>query len=341
VQDVREWDVSTATRLTFRDFEFLGNHPCRHFRLRKHRPRTVSATEQEEKDLQALLSRRINLTRPFFYSHRASQSASQLFIMVLIYAVVCRATDAVVLSEACDKDLKGSIGPAFLELLQHLRDERPLAEGDRQTFVQKEESTTINNAVDDFMSYFLRSCQAAIGETKDWEEAQDGEGDGGVNDDYYFHIFRRNDVYYGCLGDDARLAYQKVNFAFLEQVANEFSKRYWTSRVKNAKAHGMDDTFLPTLRSAMHYHNIHADTLQQDAKVKHLLAKTESMQNLMGRNLKCVRHRCSVATIIWRPGTWMVRNIKSHSHPQLFSASTACYYKIKKSTMISWPRVKH
>lgn len=189
--------------------------------------------------------------------------------MTLIYAVVCRATDAVVLSEACDKDLKAVIGPAFMELLQHLRN-HPLDEGDRQTFVQK--PTSVEQQYD-FMSHFLMSCQAAIGETEN------------IEDDYYFHIFRRNDVYYGCLGDDARLPYQKVHFAFLEQIANEFSKRYWSSRVKSAKAMNMDSTFLPTLRSAMHYHNIHADTIKQDDKVKHMLAKTESVQNALGRNL--------------------------------------------------------
>jgi Regulated-SNARE-like domain len=203
--------------------------------------------------------------------------------MVLIYAVVCRATDAVVLSEACDKDLKSSIGPAFLELLEHLRDQHLLVEGDRQTFVQKDEESTINAVVDDFLSHFMRSCSAALGDAED--NLTPGES---ADMDYYFHIFRRNDVYYGCLGDDARLPYQKVHFAFLEQVANEFSKRYWGSRIKSAKPYGMDSTFLPTLRSAMHYHNMNADTLKQDDKVKHLLAKTDSVQNLLGRNLKYV-----------------------------------------------------
>lgn len=190
--------------------------------------------------------------------------------MTLMYAVVCRATDAVVLTEACDKDLKSVIGPAFYELLQHLRT-HPLEEGDRQTFVQK--PNNIEEQSYDFLSHFLMSCQAAIGETEN------------ISDDYYFHIFRRNNVYYGCLGDDARLPYQKVHFAFLEQVANEFSKRYWSSRVQNAKAMAMDSTFLPTLRSAMHYHNINADKIKQDDKVKHMLAKTDSVQNALGRNL--------------------------------------------------------
>jgi Regulated-SNARE-like domain len=219
--------------------------------------------------------------------------------MVLIYAVVCRVTDAVVLSEACDKDLKSSIGPAFLELLEHLREQHPLAEGDRQTFVQKDEENTINSVVDGFLSHFMRSCSAALGEAEDNNLAPGESSDM----DYYFHIFRRNDVYYGCLGDDARLPYQKVHFAFLEQVANEFSKRYWASRVKSAKPYGMDGTFLPTLRSAMHYHNINADTLKQDDKVKHLLAKTDSVQNLLGRNLKYVHilYRYNSSSLVGPP----------------------------------------
>jgi hypothetical protein len=80
--------------------------------------------------------------------------------MVLIYAVVWPATDVVVLSEACNKDLKNSVGPAFLELFQNLRDQHPLAEGNRRTFAQKDDESTINTAVvDDFMRSSLGEAE--------------------------------------------------------------------------------------------------------------------------------------------------------------------------------------
>ena len=112
--------------------------------------------------------------------------------MTVIYAVICRSTDSTVLSEVCDKDIKGSVGPVFLELLQHIcRNPKCLEENEYKTFVQSNDSV-------DFFSHFLEACNAAIGEASEMEE------------DYYFHLLKRKEVIYGCLGDDPDLRDQKV-----------------------------------------------------------------------------------------------------------------------------------
>lgn len=114
--------------------------------------------------------------------------------MTIVYAVVCRARDAAVLSEVCDRDVKGSVGPVMVELLQHLRDNPQFFEdGDRKTFVQRNESEM------DFFSHFIEACSAAIG---------DDVGEEAV--EHYFHLYFKDEVFYCCLSDDPDTADQKV-----------------------------------------------------------------------------------------------------------------------------------
>lgn len=115
--------------------------------------------------------------------------------MTIVYAVVCRARDAAVLAEACDRDIKGSVGPVMVELLQHLSKNPELfADGDMKTFVQR------NDDEDqlDFFSHFIEACSAAIGEgTVETEE-------------HYFHLYFKDELFYCCLGDDPDTRDQKV-----------------------------------------------------------------------------------------------------------------------------------
>ena len=114
--------------------------------------------------------------------------------MTIVYAVVCRAKDAAVLTEACDRDIKGSVGPVMVELLQHLRDHPDFfADGDMKTFVQRNEEDRL-----DFFSHFIEACSAAIGE---------GTRDTVV---HFFHLYFKDEVFYCCLGDDPDTRDQKV-----------------------------------------------------------------------------------------------------------------------------------
>mgnify|MGYP003546626118 FL=1 len=97
--------------------------------------------------------------------------------MTVLYAVICRSSDAVILTEVCDKDIKGSVGPVFLELLQHLRDHPNFVpDGSMKTFVQR------NQLEIDFFSNFLEACSAAIGEAGDQAP------------DHYFHLLQKRSV---------------------------------------------------------------------------------------------------------------------------------------------------
>jgi len=114
--------------------------------------------------------------------------------MTIVYAVVCRAKDAAVLAEVCDRDIKGSVAPVMVELLQHLRDHPTFFnDGDRKTFVQRNESEL------DFFSHFIEACSAAIGEGSEDEQQE-----------HYFHLFFKDEVFYACLADDPDTRDQKV-----------------------------------------------------------------------------------------------------------------------------------
>ena len=115
--------------------------------------------------------------------------------MTIIYAVICRAKDAAILTEVCDRDVKGTFGTVMVELLQHLRDHPEFfQDGDLKTFVQR------NQAEMDFFSHFLEACNVALGDEE--------EGKGPVEN--YFHLFFKDGVYFCCLGDDPDPQDQKV-----------------------------------------------------------------------------------------------------------------------------------
>jgi hypothetical protein len=113
--------------------------------------------------------------------------------MTIVYACICRAKDATILVEVCDRDVKGTFAAVVVELMQHLRDHPDLfADGDMKTFVQKNETEM------DFFSHFLEACSAAMGE----------ENGGDV--EHYFHLYFRGGVFYCCLADDPDTRDQKV-----------------------------------------------------------------------------------------------------------------------------------
>lgn len=62
-------------------------------------------------------------------------------------------------------------------------------------------------------------------------------------------------------------------------------------RIRTANAYAMDKNFAPTMRSSMHYHNIHHKELRQEEKVKRHLAQVSDLRDVMGRNLNMILER--------------------------------------------------
>lgn len=81
------------------------------------------------------------------------------------------------------------------------------------------------------------------------------------------------------------------NFTFLMNMEQEFTKMFRSGRINTANAYSLTNNFSPTMRSSMHYHNIHAKEIRQDDKVKALLIRTENIRTVMGRNLNMILER--------------------------------------------------
>ena len=62
-------------------------------------------------------------------------------------------------------------------------------------------------------------------------------------------------------------------------------------RIRTANAYSLDKNFSPTLRSSMHYHNIHHNDLRQEEKVTRLLAQVSDIHDVIGRNLNLMLDR--------------------------------------------------
>ena len=76
------------------------------------------------------------------------------------------------------------------------------------------------------------------------------------------------------------------NFAFLQQIQEEFTRQYRARRIATANAYGMDKSFAPNFRSAIHYYNVNHSKLSQEEKVREIMTQVEDMKTIMGRNIK-------------------------------------------------------
>jgi hypothetical protein len=140
-------------------------------------------------------------------------------------------------------------------------------------------------------------------------------------EDHFFHLFLKDGVFYCCISDDPDFRDQKVyvlkkcptlyltckkktrsvfslhrlgtrrNFAFLDQICTEFTSRHRAGRIKTAHAYALDKNFSPTVRSAMHYHNINHKSIAQEERVKKVIAKVDDMTRVMGATIHLLLER--------------------------------------------------
>jgi hypothetical protein len=206
--------------------------------------------------------------------------------MTIVYAVICRARDAGILVEVATEALDGSNAPQVTTaLLEHLRDHpAAMKEGDLKTFVHQNNNRNGNNwEGDDFFSQFMQACTVPITTTDDL--------DLGAVQEHYFHLWYDAGVFYCCLSDNPAPKEQKVNFAFLQAVASDFTSNYSARRIRNCNAYALDKDFRPTLRTALNYYNTNAKALSRDAKINALMGQVEDMKTVLGRNMQLLIDR--------------------------------------------------
>ena len=81
------------------------------------------------------------------------------------------------------------------------------------------------------------------------------------------------------------------NFAFLEQISTEFFKRHRARRIATCNAYALNNAFQPTVRSAVHYHNVNHQDLAREERVQRILAKVQDMQQVLGRSIDLLLER--------------------------------------------------
>jgi Synaptobrevin len=81
------------------------------------------------------------------------------------------------------------------------------------------------------------------------------------------------------------------NFSFLMSIEKEFTKMFRTGRIQTANAYSLSNNFTPTIRSSMHYHNIHMNELRQEEHVQALRIKVDTIRTIMGRNINMILER--------------------------------------------------
>ena len=134
---------------------------------------------------------------------------------MIVYAVVARASDAAVLSEFYAEEAMmtttGNVPQVTTSLLEHLRDHpQIMKDGDLKTFRQQSTSSSSSTAAggggcasdDDFFGQFLQACTVAVNMSDQLEM--------GDVQEYFFHLWSSNKVFYCCLSDDRDPKEQKV-----------------------------------------------------------------------------------------------------------------------------------
>ena len=204
---------------------------------------------------------------------------------MIVYTVICRSSDAAILCEFSDGNLTGNAPQCTAALLEHLRDHpQIMKKGDLKTFRQQSR-TRGGPEEEDFLSQFLQACTVAVTTAE--------EMDLGTVEEYFFHLWHQEDVFYCCLADDKDQRHQKVNFAFLQTLSHDFGARYSKRRIKNANSYALDKDFKSVIRSNMHHYNIRRkDMIREDnGQIDHLMTQVEDLKNVLGRNLNLLLER--------------------------------------------------
>lgn len=213
---------------------------------------------------------------------------------MIVYAVISRSTDGIVLVESSTKGLGGNAPQVTGMLLESLKANADLvSDGKRKTFVQRNDVERSSSGVggtgaaDDwnpFTAFADWACglDMAVNSSSASKE---------LNLDHFFHVYCFDKVFYICLSDDVEPRLQAVNFAFLNQIQEEFTRQYASHRIKKANAYSMDKSFSRQLGSIMHRYNTNQSTMARGDKINSLHAEVDDLKTVMGRNINVMLTR--------------------------------------------------
>lgn len=231
---------------------------------------------------------------------------------MILYAVVARAKDGIILVESMVAGVEGNFPQITVEVLDHVvkksnaenaSDDNEtgnadevvlLPEGGKRTFKQTNEETPML-----FGGLFSSSGSGVAAQWNCWMNTNSSTNDDHVESstsntgdlDYYFHLYRKENIICLCISDDTDIRYHVVNYDFLDDVVTKFTKSYASYAVTKAKAYEMEKKFNIELSKIIYYYNEHRSKMIKNDKINHLLGKVDNLKGLLGHNITMVLER--------------------------------------------------
>lgn len=217
---------------------------------------------------------------------------------MILYAVIARAKCGAVLVESMVAGVEGNFPQITVEVLERIVSSsnwtsalgtlessskvEMLPDGGRRTFVQRHDGSMFGGLF----------CS---GVAMDWSSfGYDVESSGGANNgdlDYYFHLYRKDNVICLCISDDTDARYHAVNYNFLDDAEAKFSKSYAPYKIMKAKAYEMDKKFNKELGKLIYFYNENRNKMVRQDKVDGLLDKVDDLKGVLGRNITMILER--------------------------------------------------
>lgn len=199
---------------------------------------------------------------------------------MLLYSIIARSSDGIVLVEATTAGIEGNHPQITNQLVQKLVAKPSLVPlGIRKTFannVQVGSSNNNNIGGFDDDDIEMKGFWNGFSTEEIYDEREVME--------HFFHVQRDESVYFICLSDDRDGQQHRINYSFLNDVQKEFSTKYTPNKIMRMNAYGLEKQFKRKLNSMMHHCNTNRNPLQ-NTQTSHLNAKVESLKKIMGTNI--------------------------------------------------------
>jgi vesicle-associated membrane protein 7 len=223
---------------------------------------------------------------------------------MILYALVARSKDGAILAEQTIAGVSGGNFPqisievlqkvvstsnytsAVLGTLETTASTEMLPNGSRRTFVQRHGDTG-------FFSGLATQWSCFYGNNNDDSNSSNNNNNAQNNGelDYYFHMYRHEDIITLCISDDTDARYHTVNFSFLDDLDEDFTKNYSAYKITKAKAYEFDKKFKIPLGKLLHFYNENRSKMVRQGKVAEYIQRVDDVKDILGRNITLVMDR--------------------------------------------------
>lgn len=217
---------------------------------------------------------------------------------MILYALVARSKDGTILVEQTIAGVSGGNFPqisievlqkvvstsnynsAVLGTLETSASNEMLPNGSRRTFVQRHGGSGFFSGLATQWSYYGNNNS---------DDSKNAQGNGEL--DYYFHMYRNEDIITLCISDDTDARYHNVNYSFLDDVEKEFVRNYSAYKITKAKAYEFDKKFKIPLGKLLHFYNENRTKMVRQGKVADYIQRVDDVKDILGKNITLVMER--------------------------------------------------